>query len=76
MHARAERTLEIVEVDHYHLGCFRSARGPPGGVDLAHCFGIRILVQIELVHANQGGVIFGKQEVQILLSFAVVDGDH
>ena len=42
MHARAEGTLEVVEIDYDDLRRFGTPRRPAGGIDLAHRVGIRV----------------------------------
>ena len=47
---RAERTLEVIEIHHHHLGRFFAPRvGRPVKLDLTHRFRVRIFIQIQLV---------------------------
>ena len=66
VHARTERTLEIVIVDDRHLGIFVAARRTPADVNLLHDLSVRIAGQIELAYAHQRLVVAGEQELEVL----------
>src|SRR5208282_4750397 len=66
VHARTERTLEIVIIDDRYLGVFVAARRTPAGIDLLHDLNVRISRQIELGHAYQRLVVVGEQKLELL----------
>ena len=63
MHAGAEGTLEIVEVDDGDLRVGIAPHWPVQQADLIHRLDIRVLGQIELRDADQRLSIFGQQEL-------------
>src|SRR6266571_912738 len=75
MHARAERTLEVVEIDDHYFGVLIPTGGPANDIDLFHDFGVRIFTQVELGQSNQSLAILGKQEIIILPFVAAIEGD-
>src|SRR5204863_576076 len=65
VHARAERTLEVIEIDDHDSGILVPAGGPPNDIDLLHDFSVRIFTQVELGQSNQSLAILGKQELVV-----------
>src|SRR5215471_9818738 len=74
MHARAEGTLEIVEIYHYNLGPFGPARRPSSHVDLAHKVRIRVFAQVEFRHAeHRVAILRNEKGIVFLLAFPLVE---
>src|SRR5208283_1440481 len=66
MHPGAEWTLEVVEVYDRDFGIGIPTHRTPRHVDFFHGFGVGILGQIELGHADQGLAILRHQELHRL----------
>src|ERR1039457_1933998 len=67
VHARTERTLEIVVIYDGDLGVFIAARRTTLELNFLHRVGIRIGGQIELGHTHQRLVVFRQKKLKLLL---------